>query len=204
MHPGGTEVQELTFRFAQLEVAVRVTVRPAASGSAEPEAESSFDIVSIPPTLEPVDDFVDQFGITPELEEQALAALTVAALINLDLRFLSHLESRLRSSDTTWTGRARIARAFRAGVAASRRLGGEVRGETSLATPFRNSYYVILRAPGLAHGGWTSEYRAFAARVFRQDGEYHPNTITHGFATQAESSAYLAGARRPWPPQLHQ
>lgn len=119
-------------------------------------------------------DFVDHLGVTRELEERALSAVVVAALINLDLGFLAHLE---------------------------RRLGGEIRGETSLATPFRNSYYVILRAPGLAHGG--CKYQVFAARVLRQNGECHPNVVAHGFATQAESSAYLAGARRPWPPQLH-
>ena len=80
----------------------------------------------------------DSTVVTSELEQAAIAAVTPAALAGLNLGFLDQYRHRLRGSDSTWTGAARIGRAFRAGVVARLRLLGEYRDETTPGVPFRN------------------------------------------------------------------
>ncbi len=197
------QVQELSFSFEQLEISVRVSVRARPTTTEDRPSQSSELVLdaSVAPGADPLTS--DPFGISIELEDRVLAADSVSELAVLVLPFLTHLERQLRGGDSQWTPRARLARAFRAGVAAFRRLNGIITEESSLATPYRNSIYIILRAPSLPSGGWTGNYSIF---INRCGGSGHhsfdSSTVCHAFATRAEGEAYLCGARRRWPSLL--
>lgn len=197
-----TEVQELTFQFSNLQINIRVSVTPTsgvtASGSGDPVVTSS--VTHRGPQDE---EYHEHFPFTEELEEQTLAAATPGQLAELPLVFLRGLESRLRGGDPSWTSRARLARAFRAGLAARLRLDGITCPVASPSIPFRNSYYIILRSPDLPRGGWTSDYGRFIARTGRSyDRDFSSTCVCHAFATRTEVEAYLVGSRRVWPPQI--
>ena len=152
-------------------------------------------------TQSPADE--DPFLISAELEREAISASGPTALGALSLPFLAYLAPRLRGTNSTWFSSARLARAFRAGVIARRRLNGEVLDSTSEGIPFRNCIYVCLRTAGnCTVGFWTANYALYWARVrINVANEFHPDSISHAFASRAEAEAYLRGARRIWPPQ---
>ena len=194
------EIESITVRLANLELTITARV----VGPAEP-AEPS--IVEIEPRAADVqvardpEEFLDPFNITVELEEQSLEATTPGALAQLPLPFLATSVNRLRGTDSVWNPRCRIARAFRAGVIARRRLDGQVLDHSSPGIPYRNTYYVVLRGRDHSPGFWTGNFGIYIAGVADQNGRnsLHPDTISHGFPTHAESAAYLCGARRGWP-----
>lgn len=197
-------VDTVTFRLANLEITVTAReVSPAAAASSEvrlvgPEArELGAQVVRDP------EEFLDPFNISVELEERCLSAISARLLGELPLPFLAPSVSRLRGTDTVWNPRCRIARAFRAGVIARRRLDGQILDHSSEVIPYRNAYYVVLRGRGNTPGFWTCNFGVYIAGVGDQNGRnsLHHDTISHGFPTHAESSAYLCGARRSWPPE---
>lgn len=119
----------------------------------------------------------------------------------LPLPFVGFLVTRLRSNDPVWGPQARIGRAFRAGVAARRRLDGIFCEVASATIPFRNSYCVCLRGPGGQPGFWTGNYSTYIERVGSQSG-FHEDSSSLPFPTQVEIEAYLVGTRRPWPQRV--
>ena len=193
-------VESVTFQLANLEISISVRQIDGA-----PSLTTDFEVVSAPgePTssIDLVDSVVDPYGISPTLERRALKAQLPSELAALPLSFLGHLTAKLRGQDSEWTPAARVGRAFRAGVIARKRLDGNYLDEVSPNTPFRNAYYLVLRGRGNSHGFWTSSYNTYIAGVRGSGGSrgFHPDTISHAFATHAEAEAYLAGARRPWP-----
>ena len=196
----GEDVESVTLRLANLEISISVRQVGGA-----PSLATDFELVSSagePSTsVDQVDSVVDRYGITFSLENQALRAQLPSELAALPLAFLQHLVAKLRGQDSTWTPTARIGRAFRAGIIARRRLDGNYLDEASPSVPFRNTYYLVLRGRGNSHGFWTSSYNIYCTGVRGSGGPrgFHPDTISHAFATHAEAEAYLAGARRPWP-----
>ena len=199
---GEHEVESVTLRLANLEITVtaRVVNSPAAT---TPEV-SVVGVVSPESDVQAARDpegFVDPFNISVELEEQSLAATSARLLGELPVPFLAPSVARLRGTDTVWNPRCRIARAFRAGVIARRRLDGQVLDHSSQNIPYRNTYYIVLRGIGNSAGFWTCNFGVYIAGVAEQNGRnsLHPDTISHGFPTHAESAAYLCGARRSWP-----
>ena len=197
------QVRELTFQFEQLEISVRVSVRPRSSTTGEASAEPSEVVVEASSAAGPESSIYDPYSISIELEDQVLAASTSTELGALNLPFLTHLERQLRGGHPQWTPRSRLARAFRAGVAAYRRLNGILAEESSLATPYRNSIYLILRSPSLPSGGWTADYSIFISNCGGSGQQaFHGITVCHAFATRAEAEAYLVGSRRRWPSLL--
>lgn len=121
------------------------------------------------------------------LEDRAIRAATIGDLVQLPLPFLDHLLPRLRGHHPEWSPAARIARAFRAGVAARRRLDGIFCEASSLS--FRNCYYVCLRAARGEPGFWTSDYAAYLSR-------------RRGPTACAQIPAFLVGARKGWPQRV--
>ena len=198
------ELESVTFRLANLEITVSARpMDPTAAASSEvrvfePEARGSGSQSASDP-----EEFLDPFNISVELEERCLSAVSARLLGELPLPFLATSVSRLRGTDTVWNPRCRIARAFRAGVIARRRLDGQVLDHSSVVIPYRNSYYVVLRGRGNTPGFWTCNFGVYIAGVGDQNGRnsLHPDTISHGFPSHAESAAYLCGARRSWPPE---
>lgn len=201
MHSGFTgEVEEITVLLAGLEITI--SARPARSPS---QPVSSTPVVSTTTGTNGTAD--DQFvlgydPVSQALLNQALDTTGANHLARLPLRFLDYLVPRLRSANLEWTGAARVGRAFRAGILARLRLQGEISELGSEGIPFRNTLYVVLRAPGHYGGFWTPDYLAYTQAVLNGDNEFHRDSVSHGFPTRSEAEAYLVGAGRPWPRRL--
>lgn len=189
------ELQELTFNFSRFSISVQVRVTERFPGASGSQPGPDFELVaSEGPAIQ----------FSSEVENQVLAASTPAEYAALDLGFLSHFERRLTGSHTIWTPKARVARAFKAGLIAFNLLGrsGPTATETP-AIPFRNTIYLILRSPSLPQGGWTLSYQKFIDQCGgNQHGAFHSTTVCHAFATRTEADIYLVGARKQWPQQL--
>ena len=132
---------------------------------------------------------------------QLLAASTPSALCALDFTPVDHLVGSLRSSTTSWTPRARLTRALRAGVSARQRLDLQVQAVVeSPSVGLGNQYYIVLRAAPPHPSGWTTSYRAYRLRVRGEDlDRFHPDSVSHAFPSRAEVDAYLIGAGTTWP-----
>lgn len=195
-------VEELVLRFGDLELGINVRRAPSPSGDS-----AGWEIVSAADSTAAGSAGVSTIShlVSDNLVSQTLAASTAQELANLPLEFLSHLIRKLRGNHTEWCPQARIGRAFQAGVVASLRLEGQHSDRRSVGIPFRNSIYIILRAPGLEQGGWTPNYGTYIAAVGAATTgprDFDDRSISHSFATRAEGEAYLAGAGRPWPRHL--
>ena len=177
-------------------------------GSSSSAAAVTAEVVSSPPGgTDP--GFRDPFSITRAIEDEVIQADTPAALAAINLPFLAYLERRLKDcfeiGTVTWTAKARVARAFRAGCLAYRRLNGELASETSPGLPLRNSFYICVREPGnCLRGFWTASYSLYWNRLKApiNSNEFHPDSLSHAFPSRSEAEAYLLGARRQWPPAL--
>ena len=198
--PAGS-VEELTFRLGNLEIGISVRRAPSPTRSdVETASSTGWEFVD---QQEPV--AVPLYEFPRSLEAAALRASTASELSGLPLDFLSPLARQLRGSDLTWTPRARIARAFKAGVLGALRLAGETSNQSSIRIPYRNTFYVVLRSPRARNGGWTNDYgiyiRAVSPLQSRQLS-FDPTSVSHACPSRAEAEAYLAGSRQPWPLQL--
>ncbi len=163
-------------------------------------AASDFSLVSGGATHATSLPLADSTVVTSELEEAAIAAVTPGDLAALNLEFLAQYRHRLRGTSETWTGAARIGRAFRAGVIARLRLLGEYRHEVALGIPFRNQYYIALRSISGGPAFWTTAYGVFCARTCAAGrNDFDPSSVCHAFPSHAECCAYLAGAQQGWP-----
>eukprot|EP00438_Fugacium_kawagutii_P007581 Skav204925 [mRNA] locus=scaffold526:124833:125429:+ [translate_table: standard] len=195
-----SEVESVTVRLANLELTI--TARPV-SPSTEPASSTSVSVsaASVESTTEPV----PFYNIGEGLEDRIIGATTPEQFESLRLLFLGIFTSRLRSAGA-WTPQARIARAYRAGIVARRQLGGQYQGGVSPGTPFRNTVYVVLRAGATGDSFWTSSYAVYLAAVCVEvrNHRFHPDSVSHAFASQAEAAAYLAGAHRQWPAERQQ
>ncbi len=197
-------VETITVILAGLEISISARPVPGSSASI-----SDYELVSSVGEYQPAveePEFVERSrelrDFPLSLEDSAIAATTPAALAALPLDFLGHLVRQLRGADRVWTPRARIARAFRAGVLGRRRFDGHLQEEVSPSIPFRNCFYVALRARGAAPGFWTTNYATYCQGVGAtspSSSAFDSCSISHAFASRAEAAAYLAGARKPWP-----
>lgn len=193
-----SEIQSITVQLANLDITI--TVQPSRRVGSAAGPSSAYPFATGAVALAPPDPA--DFPLV--LEEQAIAAVTAADLGALSLPFLQVHQGHLRAQHPHWTARARVGRAFRAGVIAGRRLAGEYLEHTSPAIPNRNTVYIVLRGkPGSRgeQGFWTTDYSTYIQGV-QAGGDFHRDSVSHAFATQAEVSCYLAGARRGWPVQL--
>ncbi len=142
--------------------------------------------------------------ISLAVEQSLLAATTPRAYSGFHLEFLTRFSNKLRGLDRDWTPKARVVRAYRAGLIARRRLEGEILDHSSPGTPYRVSYYLILRSPRHPSGCWTMDYGRYLTAVgpSSADHTFADSSVSHGFASHAESEAFLVGAARPWPRHL--
>ena len=98
-------------------------------------------------------------------EDTLLHASTLDELLAFDLGAHLHL-CRGLSAGAPWTPQARIARAFRAGIAARLVLAGVTDyQQASLAVPFRNRCYIVLRCRAYPRGFYTEELATFRRHV---------------------------------------
>lgn len=202
----GDPVDQLTVRFRGLEITVSV---PGLEDQGAGSADSGFEIVpgSRPPSGPATASSVggsdhEWIVISAALEEQTVSATSAEALLQLDLDSLNHLCARLRAHHPIWTPRARIARAFRAGLLSRQRLDTAIIPGETPAIPFRNSVYIVLWCERFPQGFWTEDYSEYIAEVRRgapTGHRFHPRSISHSFPSVAEGEAFLVGARRRWP-----
>ena len=133
-----------------------------------------------------------------------LRSTTAEEFAGFDLPLLRPLCRILRSPDQRWTNRARIVRAYRAGLAARNRLDG-IWGEgtpPSPPIPFRNRIYIVLRGPGDGAAFWTTESRVFLDRVRGPGGrDFADGVVCQSLPSRAEADAFLLGAEEQWPDQ---
>ena len=145
---------------------------------------------------------------TPDPDLDRILAATSArecALLVQGQPALDPWVAKLHASDPVWSPTARIGRAYRAGVLARLRLAGQIPALDSLGVPFRNTYYIVLRgAPGVS-ACWTNNYSLYLAKVGGRGSsrkpDFDPASISQALPSHAEASAFLVGARQPWPPQ---
>ena len=204
MHAGDQPediVDSITVQLAGLEISITARRLP---GSVPGSFSAVSSVPSTPGHLTGVPGGAPTFPLA--LGRAALAARSAADLRALDLPFLDYLRPRLRGADPEWNPQARLARAFAAGFGAALRLEGENHQHSSLGTPFRNSFYITLRAPRHPEGFWTPNYGLYIAEVGPRsvESDFHHTSISHAFPTRAEAEAYLIGAQRPWPRSLQQ
>lgn len=201
--PAGTE-HSVTVRLGDLELTITARrVQPAGSSS----SDGGFELVSATAVEAPEasvstpspEAFAGE--VTLAVQERVLAATAVAQLESLVLPFLSFFSARLRPVHSIWTPRARIARAFRAGVSAQRRLSGIYCDSSALGLPLRNTIYICLRGGDNPEPFWTTSYSVYVGRVRGDRADFHQDSVSQAFPSRAEVEAYLVGACQPWPAQ---
>jgi len=136
-------------------------------------------------------------------EDLLLGASTIDELVAFDLGANLHL-SRGLSATGAWTAQARIARAYRAGVAARLVLAGvSSYQQASLPLPVRNRCYIVLRCRAWPSGFYTESLAIFRRHVPKDSvGRLERDSVCHAFASRAEATAFAAGAQVPWPAEL--
>ena len=191
-----SDVDELTVALGDLRVTVRrrlgATDREAPREESADAGDDGFELIEASEPDRPTN-----------RDQQILAATTAEEFAGFDLPELRALTRRLRSSDLQWTPRARIVRAFRAGLAARNKLAGEWGAGTprSPEVPFQARYYLALRVPG-GEPFWTNSGNRFFARVAARDGRgFAHGVVCQSLPSEAEAEAFLLGAGRPWPAQ---
>ncbi len=199
-------VETVTITLAGLELTI--SARPAPSTTrGEPArivVESASASESTPERSTDLVVYHDPFSLPEELKDQAVRAATIADLAAIPLPFLAYLTPQLRTANQEWTARARLARAFRAGVIGRKRIEGQYLDEVSLGLPLRNQIYICLRGRFGGSPFWTKSYGIYLDRV-RSDipGQtFESESISHAFPSRAEVQAYLVGAQFQWPQEV--
>lgn len=202
MHPGDSEVRELTLAFSEFSLHISVTLtRTSATGSGVSLTASASEEVTPAATASESGpgglSLAEIEGVIGEAAPDQLAQIRSPRLTGLALR--------LRSSHPIWTPAARIGRAFRAGLIAARHLEGQFCDQSSPGIPFQNQIYIVLRAPRYPEGCWTESYSAYREVV---NGPtitgFAARSVSHSFPSHSEAEAFLFGAGRQWPLQLPQ
>lgn len=207
--PQAETVESITVQLAGVELTITAR-RLGGSSPRGSTVQAVFASVSQSPgertEVDRLELFEDPHQVSVELEERALSARTATEFGTLPLPFLQYLLPRLRGTDPIWLPRARIGRAFTAGVASRRRLDGEILDCAVPGVPYRNQIYICLRTSSFPEGFWTSDYSRYieAVGTIGPDGGFgfRVESISHSFPTRAEGEAYLIGARRGWPRHL--
>ncbi|CAE7232736.1 unnamed protein product, partial [Symbiodinium sp. KB8] len=173
------DLEALTLAFGDLEITVRRRQRPTAEpGSASASAAGPA-------------------SGSEEFEATILAATTPEALSALELPQLAVLARRLTGAAGVWDGRARVARAFRAGLGARLHLAGGSKISSPVVPGLRNVYYIVLRAPGLEDGLWTRTLRTYREAVRTPGGALGTRAIARD---EVEALAVSVHGDRPLPP----
>lgn len=191
------EVQELSFRFGQLEISVRVSVRAVP----EPASPSVSSFIHIEEESNPS---LPESGVSTDFEDRLIAADTPEAFSGFFPQCLEYLVGRLRGTDRLWNSRARLVRAFRAGILSGRRAEGLICAGSSPSLPYRNSVYIILVSADYPQGCWTHDYSKFS-RACGGSGSrsFGRNTVCQSLPSLTEAEAFLIGAgQRQWPQKL--
>lgn len=163
-----------------------------------PPAQTLVHFAEDPPRHIPV------IPIETSFEWEILGARSAGQLAALLPVFLEPLvEHPTLDFDNEWTPRARLGRAFRAGVSAARVCRGAFhRQAKSPSIPFDNFIYVVLRCRAFPEGFCTTSFALYIELVTVEGADFDPTSVSHSFPTCAETIAFLQGAQRQWPTEL--
>eukprot|EP00435_Cladocopium_sp_Y103_P013032 s978_g3.t1 len=203
---------ELVLRYGELEISVRSragshhTHTSSVAGSPAPgspvlTSATSYQSAGETPLAGPRASATSVAERRALLESELLAARSPEDFLSLDLQVVEHLLPWQRArSCGGWTPAARLGRAYRAGLIAKANLSDEPVYLTSPPIPLRNTVYVVLRGKPGQPAGWTTEYGIYFRAVSGgAQSNFHPQSVSHAFATRAEVEAYLLGAEAEWP-----
>lgn len=171
---------------------------PARSGRPTPSQAPTLTVAVRPaPYLAVVD-------LSPDFVYELLVAKTPAALDRLLPGFLEPYlrHPDLQSFHPLWTAQLRTVRALRAGVSARRVwLGQFPKQAASLALPFDNQFYVVLRTRGRSQPFFTASFAVYVENVIEGD-TFVAGSISHGFPSLAEVEIFCRGAQIQWPQEI--
>lgn len=206
--------ERLIIAFAGL----RISIERSGSAASSSASASSYQVVSSPGARSTTGPLAgeessqpsvatphpeDRFRLFTSAEETLLTSTSPDDIGTFELGHLRSLSSSLAAVGP-WSAQARIARAYRAGLAAFLVVeGARLRVVLSPPLDLRNRWYVCLECRAYPDGFLTSSYRTFIRHCpHRPNGDLEEGSVSHAFATRSEVSAYLAGARAPWPREL--
>ena len=209
MHSEDPAVEELILQFGGLTVTVRSSGSAATASATTshpreappPSSSSDFAVVS-----EPVSARVPLAGPPAQLERWAVVfeITSPSGLAELDLGRHWDLARGL-GADQRWSARARVGRAFRAGVGALAVVEGLHRYQPSsppLPT-LRNGYYVCVRCTRHPDGFITQSATTFVRLVAGPNRQrFEEFAISHVFPSWSEVGAFFAALDTEWPPVL--
>lgn len=142
---------------------------------------------------------------TAEWDYALQVASTPKELLAVDLSPLQVIldSSRILAAGE-WTPLARLARGLAAGRSARRALStGLYTQDSTVSLGLRNCFYICLYCPAHPRGFWAGSSKVYFQNIKGPGGErFHPESVSHSFASRAESVAFLLGAQAEWPPHL--
>ena len=186
----GSDIETVTVQLAGL--LLTISVSPLPSGDNHPESQAG--------TAAPRGVSSSDIELTPELRALVLETTSPLDLAALPVPLLDLKAPLLRSQHSVWTGKARLGRAFRAGVIAKIRLDGASSDLTSPSIPQRNAFYICLRCSRYPRGFWTSSYQVYIELIgTRGSSGLESGSISHAFPSKVEAEVFAAGASQPWP-----
>ena len=186
MSDTASDVDSITVLLSGLEITIR-----RRAGVSRPASVSDFELVEPTPAAS-----------TRSSRDEIFEAYSSEQLAALRIPELEPLARRLTGTGSGWTGFARAARAYRAGLGARLHLSGGVQVHSPPIPGLRNTFFIVLRTASSEEGFWTRSSRTYGTAVADrgpQRRSFDPFCAAHSFASQAEAEAYLLGAPRPWP-----
>ena len=145
--------------------------------------------------------------ISADLEGQLLAATGLSELNAFRFYRFSDLYRDPEFNGSSTSAEIRIARAVRAGVSAGRKSRGAISAVVPSPSLFDKAvirWYICLTCRQFKQGFLTQSYRRYWAETKLVGGQrFDPKGVHHSFGTLSEVVAYLAGAERGWPLELH-
>ena len=178
----------------------------SASGSAIPNfgadqshSDSEFSGVGeLPPQYRMPTEVVG--SVTKDEQTRILAATTAQTLHNLCPHFIATHESNIDSVGD-WTPRARLARAFRAGISVrwQRRDRRFSLVDSAIIETRRSPVcYVILKCNRYPGPVWTQTLKKYREVLQQPDRTLEPNAYSHSFLSTLEGQVYMEAAGYSW------
>ena len=196
------DIRELTVRLQHCSVTVRIEPSETSASASRQAPPAPSDGESVRARVPLAGSSSSSTVLEDDLRVLDLSSPT--ELGALDLGHLNSLAASLGACSGGWTARARLGRAYRAGVSARLVVQGRFDYQQASATlDVRNKFYVCLRCSKRPSGFWTSSARTYFTNISGPSGEkFCPTSVSHAFSSKAEVFVFLAGAQATWPEEL--
>lgn len=189
------DVSEVTLRMGDLEISVKSikgvneTVNETVNELHQDPQDEEWSLVK---------------NLSTEDDETVLNARDVKSLEDLvsgPLGFLELPAKRLTGKDSTWSPKARLAKAYQDGVLARHRFLGILSDKSSPAfppMPFKaKCCFIVLQCHAYPDGFWTTSSQIAQKNLSSTE-------VVFSFASKTEGFAFLRGANRSWPKRVEE